>query len=104
MNNMNIDTSSKVSTTTRTTSSSTQTRNSSSTGFADELSSMSSQKSEETKDSKKTSETDKKAADKAGRHPCDRGAGAGKAQWGFSHLPLSQSGNSGGHATGTEPV
>lgn len=57
---MNIDTSSKVSTTTRTTSSSTQTRNSSSTGFADELSSMSSQKSEETKDSKKTSETDKK--------------------------------------------
>ena len=65
MNNMNIDTSSKVSTTTRTTSSSTQTRYSSSTGFADELSSMSSQKSEETKDSKKTSETDKKAADKA---------------------------------------
>ena len=60
MNNMNIDTSSKVSTTTRTTSSSTQTRYSSSTGFADELSSMSSQKSEETKDSKKTSETDKK--------------------------------------------
>lgn len=56
MNNMNIDTSSKVSTTTRTTSSSTQTRNSSSTGFADELSSMSSQKSEETKDSKKTSD------------------------------------------------
>ena len=53
---MNIDTSSKVSTTTRTTSSSTQTRNSSSTGFADELSSMSSQKSEETKDSKKTSD------------------------------------------------
>ena len=65
MNNMNIDTSSKVSTTTRTTSSSTQTRNSSSTGFADELSSMSSQKSEETKDAKKTSEADKKAADKA---------------------------------------
>ena len=62
---MNIDTSSKVSTTTRTTSSSTQPRNSSSTGFADELSSMSSQKSEETKDSKKTSETDIKAADKA---------------------------------------
>lgn len=57
---MNIDTSSKVSTTTRTTSSSTQTRNSSSTGFADELSSMSAQKSDEAKDSKKTSETDKK--------------------------------------------
>ena len=60
MNNMNIDTSSKVSTTTRTTSSSTQTRYSSSTGFADELSSMSAQKSDEAKDSKKTSETDKK--------------------------------------------
>ena len=57
---MNIDTSSKVSTTTRTTSSSTQTRNSSSTGFADELSSMSAQKSDEAKDSKKASETDKK--------------------------------------------
>ena len=61
---MNIDTSSKVSATTRTTLS-TQSKSSSSTGFADELSSMSSQKSEETKDSKKTSETDKKAADKA---------------------------------------
>ena len=56
---MNIDTSSKVSATTRTTLS-TQSKSSSSTGFADELSSMSSQKSEETKDSKKTSETDKK--------------------------------------------
>lgn len=59
MNNMNIDTSSKVSATTRTTSS-TQSKSSSSTGFADELSSMSAQKSDETKDSKKTSETDKK--------------------------------------------
>ena len=56
---MNIDTSSKVSTTTRTTSS-TQSKSSSSTGFADELSSMSAQKSDEAKDSKKTSETDKK--------------------------------------------
>ena len=56
---MNIDTSSKVSATTRTTSS-TQSKSSSSTGFADELSSMSAQKSDETKDSKKTSETDKK--------------------------------------------
>ena len=56
---MNIDTSSKVSATTRTTSS-TQTKSSSSTGFADELSSMSAQKSDEAKDSKKTSETDKK--------------------------------------------
>lgn len=56
---MNIDTSSKVSTTTRTTSS-TQSKSSSSTGFADELSSMSSQKSDEAKDSKKASETDKK--------------------------------------------
>ena len=63
MNNMNIDTSSKVSTTTRTTSS-TQSKSSSSTGFADELSSMSAQKSDETKDSKKTSETDKKNNDK----------------------------------------
>lgn len=59
MNNMNIDTSSKVSATTRTTSS-TQSKSSSSTGFADELSSMSAQKSDEAKDSKKTSETDKK--------------------------------------------
>ena len=59
MNNMNIDTSSKVSATTRTTSS-TQSKSSSSTGFADELSSMSAQKSDETKDSKKTSETNKK--------------------------------------------
>lgn len=56
---MNIDTSSKVSATTRTTSS-TQSKSSSSTGFADELSSMSAQKSDEAKDSKKTSETDKK--------------------------------------------
>ena len=63
MNNMNIDTSSKVSATTRTTSS-TQSKSSSSTGFADELSSMSAQKSDETKDSKKTSETDKKNDDK----------------------------------------
>ena len=61
---MNIDTSSKVSATTRTTSS-TQSKSSSSTGFADELSSMSAQKSDEAKDSKKTSETDKKSADKA---------------------------------------
>ena len=60
---MNIDTSSKVSATTRTTSS-TQSKSSSSTGFADELSSMSAQKSDETKDSKKTSETDKKNDDK----------------------------------------
>lgn len=59
MNNMNIDTSSKVSATTRTTSS-TQSKSSSSTGFADELSSISAQKSDEAKDSKKTSETDKK--------------------------------------------
>ena len=56
---MNIDTSSKVSATTRTTSS-TQSKSSSSTGFADELSSISAQKSDEAKDSKKTSETDKK--------------------------------------------
>lgn len=59
MNNMNIDTSSKVSATTRTTSS-TQSKSSSSTGFADELSSMSAQKSDEAKNSKKTSEIDKK--------------------------------------------
>ena len=58
MNNMNIDTSSKVSTPTRATSS-TQSKPSSSTGFADELSSISAQKSDEAKDSKKTSETDK---------------------------------------------
>lgn len=56
---MNIDTSSKVSATTRTTSS-TQSKSSSSTGFADELSSMSAQKSDEAKNSKKTSEIDKK--------------------------------------------
>lgn len=63
MNNMNIDTSSKVSATARTTSS-TQSKPSASTGFAEELSGMSAQKSDETKDSKKTSETDKKNDDK----------------------------------------
>ena len=60
---MNIDTSSKVSATARTTSS-TQSKPSASTGFAEELSGMSAQKSDETKDSKKTSETDKKNDDK----------------------------------------
>ena len=45
-----------------------------------------------------------KAAGKAGRHPCDGGAGAGKAGRQLPHLPLPEPGNSGGHAEGSGAV